>query len=271
MVTGMAAFEAKVVTTEETFYDSLSTLGGTGIAEWGGYNFGSVNLYRGLAKSSNIYFQAVGRRVFDKQPELIRKIANEFGLGVPTGIDIPGESIGVAPSPQWKKEHFGPIYEKQYKEQLKGIEEKYSRLLAETADESKKDKLLRQKNQEIAAAEASYKDKVKYYVDWILFDSFNNSIGQGYNSYSLIQLANYVATIVNGGHHYKPYVVDKIINPVTAEVVKENKPELKNDVSVSPETLGIIKKAMSYVTSGEGTAAWLFADMPQYSGGGTGE
>jgi len=268
MVTAMAALEANLVTPEETFYDSLATLGGIGIGEWGGNNFGYVNLYRGLAKSSNIYFQAIGRRVFDKQPELIKKIANEFGLGVPTGIDIPGEATGTAPSPQWKKEYFGPIYEKQFQNELKAIEDKYAELLAAVTDNSQKDKLLAQKKQEIAQAEASYQEKVKYYVDWILFDSFNNSIGQGYNSYTLIQLANYVATIVNGGNNYKPYIVDKILDPISGEVVLQKEPELKHKVSVSPETLAIVKKAMAGVTKGEGTAAWLFADMPKYSRGG---
>ncbi|NLL52293.1 MAG: penicillin-binding protein 2 [Peptococcaceae bacterium] len=268
MITAMAALEANLVTPEETFYDSLSTLGGIGIGEWGGNNFGHVNLYRGMAKSSNIYFQAIGRRVFDKQPELIRKICHEFSLGVPTGIDIPGEATGMAPSPQWKKDYFGPIYEKQLQEQLEAIEEKYATLLAEATDNSQKDKLLMRKKQEIATAQASYQDKVNYYVDWILFDSFNNSIGQGYNSYTLIQLANYVATIVNGGYNYKPYVVDKILDPITGEVVLQKEPQLNHKVTVSPETLAIIKKSMSQVTSGDGTAAWLFTDMPQYSGGG---
>ncbi|NLI91987.1 MAG: penicillin-binding protein 2 [Peptococcaceae bacterium] len=268
MITAMSALQAGVITPEDSFYDSVSILGPQGIEEWGGNNFGSVNLYRGLAKSSNIYFQVVGRRVFEKQPELIRQIAHEFGLGVATGIDIPGEGTGIAPSPQWKKDYYKPTYDKRREDQLKAIDQKYSELLANTADEKQKQNLQKQKNNEIARVEADYKEKTQFYVDWRLFDSYNNSIGQGYNSYSLIQMANYVATIVNGGKHYKPYLVDKIINPVTGEVVKENQPELINQVSVSKENLEIVKKAMSGVTSGEGTANWLFSDVPQFSGGG---
>jgi len=66
----------------------------------------------------------------------------------------------------------------------------------------------------------------------------------------------------------RPYVVDKIIDPVTGEVVKENQPEVLNTVSVSPENLEIVKKGMAAVTSGEGTANWLFRDVPEFSGGG---
>jgi len=268
MITAMAALEAKVVTPEQTFYDSLSTLGGDGIAEWGGNNFKDVNLYRGLAKSSNIYFQAIGRKVFDKEPELIRKIANEFGLGVQTGIDIPGERTGIAPSPVWKKDYFKPYYDEKREEDLQAIDQKYKELLNNETDQNAREDLLRQKEQEISLVEQDYQGKIQFNVDWRLFDSFNNSIGQGYNSYSLIQLANYVATIVNGGYHYKPYLVEKIIDPVTGGTVQENKPQLLNEVSVSKENLQIVKKAMSGVTSGEGTANWLFADVPEFSGGG---
>ena len=52
----------------------------------------------------------------------------------------------------------------------------------------KRKKLLTRKEQEIALVEQDYKEKIDFYVNWRLFDSYNNSIGQGYNSYSLIQL-----------------------------------------------------------------------------------
>ncbi|KUO58253.1 MAG: penicillin-binding protein [Gracilibacter sp. BRH_c7a] len=273
MITGMSALEAGVVTTNDYFNDSMSSLGPyevqrQGIAEWGGNHFGMVNLYRGLAKSSNIYFQIVGRRVFEKEPELIKKIANEFGLAVPSGIDIPGEGVGVAPSPDWKRDYFKPYWDKLREDSLKEIEDKYEKLLADVTDESKRTGILREKNREISNVELDYKQKVDFYVNWRLFDSFNNSIGQGYNSYTLVQLANAVATMVNGGKLYKPYLVDKIYDTLTGEVIHENVPEVRNEVSVSPETLEIIKKAMSGVTGGEGTANWLFWDVPQFSGGG---
>lgn len=66
----------------------------------------------------------------------------------------------------------------------------------------------------------------------------------------------------------QPYVVDKILDPATGQVVYQNQPQVLNNVSVSPENLEIVKKGMAAVTSGEGTAAWLFADVPQFSGGG---
>lgn len=273
MIIAMAALEAGVVTPDEYFNDVIASLGPPevqlqGIAEWSGNYFGMVNLYRGLAKSSNIYFQIIGRRVFEKDPELVKEICHQFGLAVPSGIDIPGEGVGTAPSPQWKKDHFKPYYDKIRENRLEEIEEKYAELLKDVSNENEKSRLLRNKNSEIALVEADYKEKIDYYVNWRVFDSFNNSIGQGYNSYSILQMANAVAAMVNGGKLYRPYLVDKIIDPLTGEVVYENKPEVRNQVAVSPKTLEIVKKAMAGVTSGEGTANWLFWDVPQFSGGG---
>jgi len=270
MITGMAGLHAGVVTPTEKFDSSnpAATLGTKyGIEEWNGVGFGLVDLNRAMAKSSNTYFQAVAQRVFAKNGELIKQIANEFGLGVYTGIDIPGESKGYAPSPEWKKATYGPNFEKQRDKAIAAIEAEYAKKLAEAEDEETRNKLEKEKKNKISAAEAEYQYNVRWYVDWQYFDTFNTAIGQGYNSYTPLQLANYVATIVNGGKRMQPYVVDKILDPVTGEVVYQNQPVVRNIVSVSPENLELIKEAMSKVTSGEGTAAALFLDMPEFSGG----
>lgn len=275
MITGMAGLQSGVVTPYEKFNSStLATLGGKaaqqqGITEWnGGAGFGLVDLNRGMANSSNIYFQAVGQRVFENNPEMIKQVANEFGLGAYTGIDLPGETKGTAPSAEWKKEQFTPYYDKLKAQKLEDIENDYTIKISQAPDEKTREKLVTQKENAKKQVDVWYKQVVSEFVDWRLYDSFNNSIGQGYNAYSPLQLANYVATLVNGGNHMTPYVVDKILDPVSGDVVFENKPEVANTVSVSPENLAAVKEAMSKVTSGEGTASWLFADVPQFTGGG---
>lgn len=272
MMTAMGALESGSITPEETVWDSMSSLGNAsaqaqGFPEWGGNNFGAVNIYRGLAKSSDIYFEVLGRRTWDKDPELMRKLSHEFGLGVSTKVDLPGEALGIAPSPEWKKEYYTPYYDKQRDKKLAEIETKYAPKLAEAKTEKEKQKIQKAKDNEKAQVESWYRQMIQQYVDWHLYDSFNNAIGQGYNAYTPLQLANYVATIVNGGKRMQPYIVDKIIDPVTGEVVKQNEPQVLNTVSVSQENLQVVKKAMSGVTGGEGTAGWLFADVPEFSGG----
>lgn len=273
MITGMAALETGNTTPTEKINDRMSSLGSAsaqaqGIAEWGGNYFGMVDIYRALAKSSNIYFQVMGRRVFESDPEYIRQVANEFGLGVESGIDLPGEATGIAPSPEWKEAYYSPYYRDQRDKKMTELDGEYDPKIAAATDEQAKQKLIKQKESEQREVEAWYQQALRDYVDWHLYDSFNNSIGQGYNAYTPLQLANYVATIVNGGKRMEPYVVDKIVDPVSGEVVKENQPEVVNTVSISAENLEVIKKAMAGVTSGEGTANWLFRDVPEFSGGG---
>lgn len=272
VLTAVAALHSNVITPEEQIYSAMSSLGtasdqAQGFPEWSGYSFGLVDIYRGIALSSDIYFEVVGRRVFDTKPELIPQIAHEFGLGVLSGVDLPGDAQGTVPSPEWKRSYFQPGYDKQRDEKLEAIKNKYIEEITNAADNKAKQKLMATKEAEEQQVQVWYKQMINEFVNWKPYDSYNNAIGQGDNSYTPLQLANFVATLVNGGKHFRPYIVDKIIDPVDGSVMKENKPEILNTVSVAPDKLEVVKKAMSGVTSGEGTARSLFADVPEYTGG----
>lgn len=276
MVTAMAALKLKLTTPYEQINDIKASLGNLalqsqGTSEWGGNNFHLVNLTRALAKSCNIYFQVMGRRVFEAQPEAIKQIANEFGLGVNSGVDLPNESKGTAPSAEWKKAYFGPTEEKSRDKKLAAIESDYAPQLAKAPDAKAKQKLQIAKDSKINQVNSEYKQRVSENVDWKDYDSFYNSIGQGYNSYTPLQLADYTATIVNGGKHFQPYVVDKLLDPLTGKTFLENQPKLLNSVSVSPEILEQVKQGMRAVVTGSGdnsgTAQGIFSDLPDFTGG----
>ncbi|WP_342575611.1 penicillin-binding transpeptidase domain-containing protein [Solibacillus sp. FSL K6-1781] len=81
------------------------------------------------------------------------------------------------------------------------------------------------------------------------------SFGQGI-SVTPIQQVQAVAAAVNGGKLFTPYVVSKVYNPESGEVVIENKPNLKRNV-VSEETSKIVRDALeSVVANGSGRAAY---------------
>jgi penicillin-binding protein 2 len=61
---------------------------------------GTVHLEQAIAKSCNIFFYELGRRLGISK---IAEHAQALGLGSQTGIDLPGERAGVMPSPEWKK------------------------------------------------------------------------------------------------------------------------------------------------------------------------
>ena len=102
VITGATALEAKAVTPEERIFDSgkhwiVDKRNAQGEA------FGWINFYEALAKSDNVYFYELGRRVgIDK----ISHMAEEFGLGKPTGIDLEGEADGNVASEAYKKKVF---------------------------------------------------------------------------------------------------------------------------------------------------------------------
>lgn len=81
------------------------------------------------------------------------------------------------------------------------------------------------------------------------------SFGQGI-SVTPIQQITAVAAAVNGGKLFTPYVVSKVYNPETGEVVLENKPQLKKQV-ISEETSAQVRNALeSVVANGSGRQAY---------------
>ncbi len=67
---------------------------------WRKTGHGKLALFDGLAQSCDIYFYNVG---LELGVERIISFARDFGLGRPTGIDLPGEIRGFVPTPEWKE------------------------------------------------------------------------------------------------------------------------------------------------------------------------
>jgi penicillin-binding protein 2 len=61
---------------------------------------GPLALFGGLAESCDVYFYTAGDEL---GIERIVYYSREFGLGAPAGIDLPGESPGFLPTPEWKQ------------------------------------------------------------------------------------------------------------------------------------------------------------------------
>jgi penicillin-binding protein 2 len=67
---------------------------------WKADGHGTVNLYRAIQHSCNIYFYQLGKRLGIEE---IARYARMFGMGSSTHIDLPGEKTGLVPDPDWKK------------------------------------------------------------------------------------------------------------------------------------------------------------------------
>lgn len=76
---------------------------------------GTLDFYSGLAMSSNVYFYYLSGGFADDGfrglgEERVAEYARGFGLGSPTGIDLPGESAGLVPDAKWKEENVGEAW-----------------------------------------------------------------------------------------------------------------------------------------------------------------
>jgi len=103
---------------------------------------------------------------------------------------------------------------------------------------------------------------------WYPGETISIGIGQGYNAYTPIQLANAMATVAANGAMYRPRVVGHVENPRTRER-KSFEPELAQQVPLRKEWVQFVKQAMAGVNK-EGTGARAFAKAEYTSGGKTG-
>ncbi|MFM8901159.1 MAG: penicillin-binding protein 2 [Burkholderiales bacterium] len=103
---------------------------------------------------------------------------------------------------------------------------------------------------------------------WYAGETISLGIGQGYNNFTMLQLASATATLVSGGQRFKPRLVRELVDPVTKE-----RRVLSSDalppLPLKPEHVALIKKALHGVTQ-EGTSTRVFTGAAYASGGKTG-
>ncbi len=99
----------------------------------------------------------------------------------------------------------------------------------------------------------------------------SSAIGQGMNNFTPVQIANYVATLANGGTRLKLTLVDKITSP-TGEVLQEFEPEVVDKLDIPEEYLQAVKEGMYRVNTSpsNGTAYQSFGNFPIKVAGKTG-
>jgi penicillin-binding protein 2 len=103
---------------------------------------------------------------------------------------------------------------------------------------------------------------------WYAGETISLGIGQGYNNFTMLQMANAYATIAAGGLRFKPRLVREIKDVVQHTSQKVGSEALE-PLPLNPEHVDVIRKAMHGVTM-EGTSAKVFAGAGYTSGGKTG-
>ncbi|MCL4759917.1 MAG: penicillin-binding protein 2 [Rhodocyclaceae bacterium] len=103
---------------------------------------------------------------------------------------------------------------------------------------------------------------------WYGGETVSVGIGQGYNAYTPLQLANALAAMLNGGAVFRPHVVRHVVDTThgTRRVIE---PHPVSYLPLREQHVMAVRNAMVDVAR-IGTAARVFADAPYHVGGKTG-
>ena len=174
---------------------------------------GMVDMYKSIVESCDTYYYTLAR---DMGVDLMYEQMKPLGFGQLTGIDILGESRGVLPSTEWKRNTY------------------------------KKPEQQR----------------------WYSGETISLGIGQGYNSFTMLQIAHATGTLANNGLKMAPHLVREVVD-VETKVASLVAKEPIGQLPLSPENLEVIKRGMVGVNI-EGTSASSFVGAQYVSAGKTG-
>jgi len=104
IITALAALEAGIDPDNKIICTGAPILGGNSFRCSRSRGHGALNMVDALKHSCNHYIYAVARQT---GADKIIEVANKFGLGKPTGVDLPVELSGFVPTEQWKMEKYG--------------------------------------------------------------------------------------------------------------------------------------------------------------------
>lgn len=97
LVTSSSALQEKLCTPESVFYCGGSYMGASCFVRSG---HGSINFVDSLAHSCDVVYYRLGDQLGIGR---LDKYCAAYGLGKPTGLDVPAESGGLLPTPAWKR------------------------------------------------------------------------------------------------------------------------------------------------------------------------
>jgi len=103
---------------------------------------------------------------------------------------------------------------------------------------------------------------------WYPGETVSVLIGQGYNAFTLMQLAQATAVLANGGTYYKPRLV-KAVRPGGEAKAQEVDAQVMHEIDLDPEMVSTVHDALVEVTK-VGTARRAFEGTPYDAAGKTG-
>lgn len=103
---------------------------------------------------------------------------------------------------------------------------------------------------------------------WFAGETISVAVGQGYNAFTLMQLAQATAVLANDGTYMQPHLVRAIKNPTSGDE-RLTVAEASHRIPLKPENIQAVKRALADVTV-TGTARQAFVGAPYQTAGKTG-
>jgi penicillin-binding protein 2 len=192
-------------------------------------HLGQPTIHDAIVHSADGYFYRLGLKM---GIEKFERWVRQFRFGHKTGIDLPNERSGIAPT-------------RATKEAIVRAELKRRKALREGVE--MKDVQWTDKDEELAQRE----------IKWGDYDMASSAFGQGMNASTPIQLLRYVGGLANGGHMHTPHLLLRSVAGVDRDGVDhpEIRYEDKNafEVPMSDEIHKVVVDGMYGVVNEAGT------------------
>ena len=104
---------------------------------------------------------------------------------------------------------------------------------------------------------------------WNERDTVMAAIGQSSNMFNPLQLANYIATVLNGGTRYSVHLL-KEVRTYSGELVFAYQTEVLDSISLSSTAVSTVKQGMKQMVENDAAATYYMAGIPVTVGGKTG-
>ncbi|MDB1086705.1 penicillin-binding protein 2 [Streptomyces sp. ACA25] len=222
---------------------SSYSAGGQSFRNFESRGYGPIGLAQALEVSCNTVFYALahqewlkdgGTKPKEDPGDWLFRAAHDFGLGSPTGIDLPNEVAGRIPDRKWKQDYYD------------GMKDTWCSMAESDSND--------------LAHQIARENCVDGYV-MRAGDAINFAIGQGDVLVTPIQMATIYAALGNGGTLFQP-AIGKAVIGADGSVVEEIVPEAAGTLPASEQTIRKIDNALRDVIT-RGTASWRFVGWPQ--------
>lgn len=257
---------------------------------------GPINMFTALEESCNYYFYtlAAGKNLrtgrslgLQVTVEDMQNMARAFGLDEKTGVEIPEEKSGRIPNEEDKlavaNRALKSILQNKKNDLVEGKKlkdediDEFIDIFSEWAnrEEMSVSEVIKGLEELGIKEEEIYFLKDYLYYTYFkeagfrLYDGLNISIGQGENAYTPIQMANYMATLVNGGYKHEVTIIDDITDYNGNDIGYKKDKKVDRIKLDDYKNLEYIKEGMLEVVK-EGSTRSIFANLPFEVGGKTG-